>query len=65
MERVKLEAKALFVKGWRIKGKTVKDCFQDWKGRVVIEFNDGTKIEIAHQETNVKGHEISVPIIII
>jgi hypothetical protein len=48
-----------------LKGKVVKDCYQDWKGRVVIEFEDGAKIEIVHSERNVKGHEVSVPIIII
>lgn len=49
-----------------LKGKVIKDCYQDRDGRVVIEFDDGTKIEIVHEEKSgfYIGHEISIPIII-
>lgn len=49
-----------------LKGKVIKDCYQDWNGKVVIEFADGTKIEIVHEEKHnyYAGDEISIPIII-
>lgn len=48
-------------------GKIVKDCYQDWSGKVVIEFTDGTKIAIVHEDKSgfYTGHEISIPIIVI
>lgn len=48
-------------------GKTVKDCYQGRDGYVVMEFTDGTKIRVYHDErrTATKGHEVSIRTIII
>lgn len=46
-------------------GKTVKDCYQDYNGEVIIEFTDGTKIKVVYEE-NLKytGSEVSIHVII-
>jgi len=42
-------------------GKTVKDCYQDFSGQVIIEFTDGTKIKILYEDTRSdKGQEVSI-----
>lgn len=42
-------------------GKVVKDCYQDRDGDVVIEFTDGTKVQLIHYESK---DEVYIPTIL-